>query len=54
MQDAIWTQQMTIKISADAIMTAAAAIMTQQVVIKLMQDIVWAHQGTINLVANIV
>ena len=45
---------MTIKISADAIMAVKAAIMTQQVEIKLMQDIVWAHQGTINLGANIV
>ena len=29
MQDIVWTQQMTIKISSDAIMTVAAAIMTQ-------------------------
>ena len=27
--DIVWTQQMTIKISSDAIMTVAAAIMTQ-------------------------
>ena len=43
---------MTIKISADAIMTAAAAIMTQQVEIKLMQDIVWAKQMTIKISAD--
>ena len=54
MQDIIWVKQMTIKISADAIMTATAAIMTQQVEIKLMQDIIWTHQETINLGANIV
>ena len=54
MQDIIWTQQMTIKISSDAIMTAAAAIMTQQVVIKLMQDIVWAQRASINLSNGIV
>jgi len=29
MQDIVWTQQMTIKISSDAIMTVEAAIMTQ-------------------------
>ena len=45
---------MTIKISADAIMTGKAAIMTQQVVIKLMQDIVWAQRASINLSNGIV
>jgi len=29
MQDTIWTQQMTIKISSDAIMIVKSAIMTQ-------------------------
>jgi hypothetical protein len=52
MQDIIWTQQMTIKISADAIMTVTAAIMTQQVVIKLMQDIIWTQQMTIKISAD--
>ena len=45
---------MTIKISADAIMTVKAAIMTQQVEIKLKQDIVWTQQETINLSKDIV
>ena len=34
---------MTIKISADAIMAVKAVIMTQQVVIKLMQDTIWTQ-----------
>jgi hypothetical protein len=50
--DIIWTQQMTIKISADAIMTVKAVIMTQQVVIKLKQDIIWTQQMTIKLRAD--
>ena len=43
---------MTIKISADAIMTVKAVIMTQQVFIKLMQDIIWTKQMTITLSAD--
>ena len=43
---------MTIKISADAIMTVKAAIMTQQVEIKLMQDIIWTQQMTIKISAD--
>ena len=43
---------MTIKISADAIMAVKAAIMTQQVVIKLMQDTIWAKQMTIKISAD--
>ena len=43
MQDIIWTKQMTITLSADAIVAVEAVIMTQQVVIKLMQDTIWTQ-----------